>query len=158
MPAKLNPFPNGIPETDECIVWQWTLDGEGYGRWYINGVAKRAHRVVYCIHNDLELIEIDGLVIRHTCDNHPCVNPRHLLIGTPKDNVADMYSRGRQQDNRGVKHHQAKLTESQVLEIFKLSQEGIKQRVIAENYGVSQKCIWSIANKVKWKHLLTDEV
>lgn len=38
-----------------------------------------------------------GLVVRHRCDNGTsgvcCVNPAHLVLGTQKDNVEDMYRR-----------------------------------------------------------------
>lgn len=37
----------------------------------------------------------DGVIVRHTCDNPPCCNPKHLIPGTHYDNVHDMLSRGR---------------------------------------------------------------
>ena len=36
------------------------------------------------------------LLLRHVCDNPACVNVSHLLLGTQKDNIEDMWKRGRQ--------------------------------------------------------------
>lgn len=33
----------------------------------------------------------------HRCDNHLCINPEHLFIGTQKDNIQDGIAKGRQQ-------------------------------------------------------------
>src|SRR5579859_1334767 len=38
---------------------------------------------------------------RHACDNPPCVNPEHLLPGTPVDNQRDSTERGRRPSFRG---------------------------------------------------------
>lgn len=67
------------------------------------------HRVAY----KLAKGEIpDGLVVRHSCDNPPCVNPDHLLVGTFADNSGDMVDRGRSTKGRGIK-----LTDDDVREI-----------------------------------------
>lgn len=67
----------------------------GYGKWptrtHASG-SRKAHRVIW--------YEIYGpiparLVVRHTCDTPPCVNPEHLIVGTHKDNSADRRDRGR---------------------------------------------------------------
>jgi len=64
------------------------LIGEG-GR---GGRQLLTHRAMYMLHYGPIP---DGMVIRHTCDNPPCVNPEHLLMGTEEDNRNDMYLRGR---------------------------------------------------------------
>jgi hypothetical protein len=35
-----------------------------------------------------------GLIIRHKCDNPPCCNPNHMILGTVADNTADAIDRG----------------------------------------------------------------
>jgi hypothetical protein len=46
-----------------------------------------------------------GQVIRHTCDNPPCVNPLHLMVGTQRDNSQDMAQRGRASRWQSLKTH-----------------------------------------------------
>ncbi len=69
----------------------------GYGRFKIHGVLYSPHRIAYQIANG-PIPKCDGYhghVVMHTCDNRACCNPAHLLLGTQKDNVADMDAKGR---------------------------------------------------------------
>jgi hypothetical protein len=65
----------------------------GYGSF---GVSKKkstqAHRFSWYLTNG----EIpDGIYVCHKCDNPPCCNPKHLFLGTAKDNADDMRAKGR---------------------------------------------------------------
>lgn len=86
---------------DDCWEWQAGINNQtGYGHLNLHdGTTKQgyAHRVAYTLTNGPIP---DGLWILHSCDNRRCVNPAHLRAGTPKENVADMMSRGRQRRGR----------------------------------------------------------
>jgi hypothetical protein len=109
--------------------------------------------LVYCQNRGLELADIKGQVVRHTCDNRLCVNPEHLVIGSQADNVQDMHERGRASDVRatGKDHGTVKLTEQQVLDIRSRTRES--QRELAAEFGVSQYAIYSIIARKTWKHI-----
>ena len=81
--------------------WEWTGPRQtpsrtgrtgGYGRIKRHGRQVFAHRHAY----ELAKGSIpDGLVVMHTCDNPPCINPDHLMLGTKRDNSRDMVRKGR---------------------------------------------------------------
>jgi hypothetical protein len=79
-----------------CWEWDGPRNDNGYGifnalRCGYDGA--RAHRVVYQHFTGEELA--DDELLRHQCDNPPCVNPEHLLPGTKQDNMDDMVARRR---------------------------------------------------------------
>ena len=61
----------------------------GYGRANFQGKVTGCHRKAYCLANNVDLKDIEGLVVRHTCNNPRCINPEHLLLGTASDNMQD---------------------------------------------------------------------
>ena len=77
-----------------CWTWKSFKDKDDYGRFYIEGKIKRAHRISY-EHWNGEIIK--GLVIDHLCRNTSCVNPHHLEAVTIKENT-----------NRGRNHEREK--------------------------------------------------
>lgn len=135
--------------TDGCHLWTGRLSG-GYGT--ICGGAKGpllAHRLAY----EYAIGPIpDGLLVCHTCDNPPCVNPAHLFVGTNDDNMADMARKGRQA--KGEKSGMAKLTEEDVVNIRKKYRKGIYGQVIlAREFGVTHQNIAAIVKVRTWKHV-----
>lgn len=73
-----------INKTSDCWEWTGTIGIYGYGKIYIDGKHKRAHRAVY----EALVGEIpEGLVLDHLCEVKSCVNPIHLEPVTPKENI-----------------------------------------------------------------------
>lgn len=136
---------------DDCWLWTAATNEHGYGvmrpEGKRTGPTIKAHRVAL----QLAGVEIDGLLIRHACDNPPCVNPAHLSVGTHKDNSADMVARGR--SPRGSRSGAAKLTEAQVVEIRTRYAAGERQRALAVEYGISRSHISYIVNGRGWTHV-----
>lgn len=80
-----------------CWLWTGGTDRYGYGTQWIDGRVVYAHRLSYQHHHGPIP---DGFVVRHKCDTPACINPDHLLTGTPMDNVMDMFARGRSRWHR----------------------------------------------------------
>ncbi|AXH49008.1 endonuclease [Gordonia phage Apricot] len=78
----------------------------------------------------------DGQVVRHRCDNPPCINPEHLCLGTLVDNVQDAVERKRIA-NGERKRAQVKLTDAQVAEIRRRVASGETRLALAAEFGVS---------------------
>jgi hypothetical protein len=80
---------------DPLGCWEWTglRNRFGYGHLSWRGRSTGAHRVAFELANGRP--PRPGLVIRHTCDNPPCVRPDHLLEGTYSENARDALDRGR---------------------------------------------------------------
>jgi hypothetical protein len=89
-------------------------------------------------------VPIAGYVVRHTCDNPSCVNVEHLTVGTQRDNVRDMFDRGRAAD-RGRPY---KVTDELVEKV--LSDPG-SSRQTAKRVGLSPSTVsrirrWSVTS------------
>lgn len=136
---------------DECWEWRGARVRHGYGR--IGTVGREidgAHRVSYRLH--VGPIPA-GMSVCHRCDNPPCVNPRHLFVGTQQDNWADMRAKGRGADpphRRGHDNNTSKLTDQDVLAI-RASQEGTAS--LARSYGVATSTIKRVRNGRTWAWL-----
>jgi len=141
-----------VDKTGPCWLWTGAANESGYGVLTWNKRVERAHRISYVIHKGPIP---SGAMIRHRCDNPPCVNPDHLEPGTAADNSADMVVRGRSIASGicGERHGMAKLTESQVLEIRAAAESGASTRSLAQIYRVSRNSVRNIVTRRNWSHI-----
>lgn len=76
----------------DCWIWIGATNSKGYGSFGLDGKTTSTHRISYMIHKgDIP----GGMVVCHTCNNPPCVNPDHLYLGTAYDNMRQAADEGR---------------------------------------------------------------
>lgn len=93
----------------------------------------------------------EGAIVRHLDGNPDNNHADNLRWGTSKENEDDKLRHGRRL--QGERHHQAKLTETQVFDIrSRPFYRGIGQD-LAREYGVSESSISGIRKGKSWGHL-----
>lgn len=151
---------------ERVVAIGWTVTGSGC--WETNGSRSKhgyalvhassldgparktllAHRVVFEHHHG-QLGP--GEVVRHSCDNPPCLNPDDLLRGTQADNVDDMWERKR--GASGFRHPNTRLSEAQVLEIQKRYRAGgATHQALADEFSVSREHVGNIIRGKRRAH------
>lgn len=146
---KIN-FLDKFERTATCWLWTAARKENGYGVLGLNnGPTFYAHRVSY----ELFIGEIkDALCVCHHCDNPACVNPRHLFLGTAKENTLDRINKGR--TFNGMRHPGALLTDDDVHLIRKLYPlGGVSYTQLSLQFGVTRKSIANIIARKSWTHL-----
>ncbi len=142
--------PNG-----ECLEYTGATDKKGYARIYWRSRNQIGSRVAYTLAKH----EIDeGMVIMHTCDNPPCINPEHLKQGTQYDNSMDSVSKGRHVNMKGENNTMAKLTEYQVKTIHSLFAAGVSANKLSKTFNVSRRTVAKIINGESWEHLKLEKL
>lgn len=130
---------------DDCWVWAASLDSDGYGQIGCKEIQSnpcKAHRLswffAYGEHPE------PGLLVCHSCDTRSCVNPKHLFLGTPKDNSQDAAKKMRFRN---------KLTPEQVREIRARREAGETLSGIAKDYGIGRQSVFDIHSRHTWSHV-----
>lgn len=89
--------------SDECWEWKGQRSSGGYGRFSKRFDKKYiflAHRMAWMFKYDSPIPK--GLICCHSCDNPPCVNPLHIIIGTHKHNSEQAVLKRRQRSRMSL--------------------------------------------------------
>lgn len=124
------------PAPDECWEWIGERRHNGYGQFW----AANAHRVSWWVTNGPIPA---GMYVCHRCDNRLCVNPRHLFLGTPKDNSLDAKAKGRTNGGKpqGLSHagkHER---------VLAMLDAGKTRQQVADALGMTERNVYYIQKK-----------
>jgi hypothetical protein len=131
-----------------CWNWSGMQNPKGYGQVKRDGKFYFTHRYSWMLHRG-EIPE--KMVICHKCDNRLCCNPKHLFMGTQKDNQQDMKAKGRHVYGERSPHSKLKTADVQL--IYEMYESGIGTILIAKKFKVTKNLAWLIVNGKAWEHL-----
>ena|SRR5271155_1695554 len=132
-------FWNKVEKTSSCWFWKAGCFKAGYGAVRYNGKAQYAHIVAYLLSGN---VIPEGKELHHTCENPPCVNPKHL-----KPMIHGEHS---SQHTRGELNKLAKLTDERVHVIRSSPETG---RTLAKRFCVSETTISYVRLWKTWRHV-----
>jgi len=128
-----------------------TSHGRNSKRYILTSYKKKTiglHRLIF-----FENYGYFPKLVMHKCDNPKCINPNHLIGGTPKENSKDMMKKKRQafgiKNGGGVKLNDNKAKQIKQL----LKRKKMTLQSIADKFKVSKRTVLFIKQNKHWKHV-----
>jgi len=146
---QIDLFWSKVEKRGENECWPWLagkkVDKE-YGGFYFRQINNTiaSHKIAFIIAHNFDFEDIpDSIIIRHSCNNPPCVNPLHLKMGTCKDNSQDMVNSGN--SLKGSKNPKyIHISKDTINEMRKKYSKKIGIRQISKEYNVSYGYAYNI--------------
>lgn len=132
-----------VDKTSDLPCWRWRgpVDKRnGYGAACFRGEKMGAHVFSFKIHGGTP---VKGMHVGHTCDNGWCVNPEHLVLQTPQENMVQMVAHGR--------HNHAKIDNEIAKRI--ITETGTPMPQLALELGLPYKVVWRVRRGHTWRHV-----
>jgi hypothetical protein len=137
-------FESKVDRTGDCHVWTGHKWDTGYGSFWYQGRSIGAHVMAWILeHGDNR----NGLHVLHSCpggDTRHCVNPDHLRLGTPQDNMNDKMDRGTYRNGRTA------MTLAQAREVKAYLAQGVVMRDIAAFMRLTRNQVEKISAGLTW--------
>jgi hypothetical protein len=161
-PEHIKRFWSRVKKTKSC--WEWIgksttgRNHTGYGVIVVAAKQIKTHIFSWVLHNgDLSpytgrSTKYKNQLVLHKCDNPKCVRPKHLFLGTQRDNVLDKIKKNRHIDYSGDKSTTAKLSWDDVRTIRKtFNTKTITKKQLGVMYKVTPENIGRIIRAETWK-------
>lgn len=92
----------------------------------------------------------EGHIVLRSCKNKMCIEPSHLFSAPRK---MHNYSEVVWNDRKGESNNNAVLQEADIRDIRLQRAKGRLLKSIAEEFGISKNCVWSICKRNTWDHV-----
>lgn len=151
MELLVKKFWRKVNVSGENDCWMWTgMTYKGYGKLFrALNYPKAAHRFSMSLHIGRP-VKPEEYVLHH-CDNPGCVNPKHLFIGTQKDNMQDCVKKGRKKPNglHGDTHPRSRLSKELSVKIKEIYEYHTVPE-LARMFNVSTSTIKRVLHGWHW--------
>jgi len=136
-----------------CTIFRGAKIRGGFGLFRVGKKFIAAHRVAYMLaHPECNWVIDPKMRVCHSCDNPGCINPDHLYLDTPSNNMARVAAT--RQLTHGEANYRAKFTNEQVLAIRQMALDKTHtQAEMAALYGVATITIGKIVQRKRWAHI-----